>query len=188
MTEQELEQIYEKLLVLDARDGLPEKLFLAVSAIFPVANVDLLILDEENRVLLSWREDAYFGRGWHLPGGCLRYKETMLERLQKTALSELGTEVEVNPEPLAVRDVILGKGRTEPRLRAHHLAVLYECRLRDNSVVQAQDGEEHKSGYMKWFSKLPEDILPVHDVYKDVFAKYDLLGMEKSGREASIQD
>lgn len=175
MNERDIEAIYEKLLALEAREGLPEKIFLAVSSILPIANVDLLILDEQGRVLLSWRDDPYFGRGWHLPGGCLRYKETMLERVRKTARSELGAEVEVAEHPLAIRDVILGKEEEQPRLRAHHLAVLYECRIKQSVKALPQGSAEPVAGELKWFAALPPELLPVHDVYKDIFEKYGLL-------------
>ena len=187
MTEKELEEIYDRLLELDGRKGLPEKVFLAVSSILPIANVDLLILDDENRVLLSWRDDKYFGQGWHLPGGCLRFKETMLERVQKTALAELGTEVEVKPTPLAVRDVILGKGEDMPRLRAHHLAVLYECRLTHAVHTEQQESKEYEAGSLKWFAQLPPEFLSVHDVYNDIFAEYGLLKDGVRPGEATVQ-
>ena len=176
MTKEETEEIYQKLLEIDARDGLPDKLFLALSAILPIANVDLLTLDEEGQILLAWRDDEYFGKGWHLPGGCLRYKETMLERVQKTALAEIGREVKVVPVPLVVRDVILGKGEMTPRLRAHNLAVLYECRLSHDAVAETMREGEHEAGDLQWFASLPSNLLAVHDVYHDVFAEYGLFG------------
>jgi hypothetical protein len=49
--------------------GLPEELFLFVSRITPLINVDLLIQDDGRRTLLTWRSDRFFGPGWHVPGG-----------------------------------------------------------------------------------------------------------------------
>ena len=92
---------------IDGREGLEEEIFIAVSTIIPIVNVDLLILDSQNHILLSWRDDVYFGKGWHLPGGCIRYKETMAQRIQKTAMNEIGTRVIAASEPIAVKDVII---------------------------------------------------------------------------------
>lgn len=155
-------------------DGLPEKLFLEISGLVPIPNVDLFILDEEGRLLLTWRDDPYFGTGWHLPGGCIRFKETMLERIHKTAINELGTDVNVDDDPIAIKDVIIKDrrdGLENQNTRAHHLAVLYRCYAKDsgriNKMVQA--------GKAEWFAKIPENILEVHSVYNDVFREYLLL-------------
>lgn len=162
---------------LDGRQGLPEELFLAISEIMPIANVDLMVLNDDRQILLSWRDDPYSGTGWHLPGGCIRYKETMLERVQKTALAELGMEVAVKPEPLAVRDAILGKREPEPRIRAHHLAVLYECSLPESFSVEAANlGRTQKTvGFLKWFDRIPPDMLTIHEIYHDIFCRYELI-------------
>lgn len=162
---------------IDGKRGLPEELFLAVSEIIPIANVDLMVLNSDRQILLSWRDDNYAGTGWHLPGGCIRYKETMLERVQKTAVAELGVEVAVNPEPITVRDAILGKDDQYPRIRAHHLAVLFECFLPETfSVENANIGKTQKTvGFLKWFDRIPEDMLAIHEVYHDIFCRYKLL-------------
>lgn len=165
----------KEVLSLDAREGLPEQLFIAISAIMPIANVDLFVQNEKNEILLSWRDDEYYGKGWHLPGGCMRYKETMLERVQKTAICELGTSVIVKPEPIAVRDAILGKDSEFPRLRAHHIAVMFECKLPDGYYIYNSNKVETSPGFLKWFNKIPENILSIHNVYFDVFKSYNLI-------------
>ena len=56
--------------------------------------IDMLvqhIKDENERTLLSWRDDQFTGSGWHVPGGIVRFKETMEARLGKVAETEIGT-------------------------------------------------------------------------------------------------
>lgn len=53
----------------DPRNGLPEELFLFATEITPMVNVDLLVRDDEGRILLAWRDDDIYGTGWHVPGG-----------------------------------------------------------------------------------------------------------------------
>src|SRR5258708_14553334 len=77
----------------DPRAGLPYELFLFISRLVPMVNVDLLISDDQGRILLTWRDDEIHGVGWHVPGGMIRYKETAAERGHSTALAELGAEV-----------------------------------------------------------------------------------------------
>lgn len=157
---------------LDKRNGLPERLFLCISSLIPIANVDLLIIDKAGRLLLSYRKDEFYGAGWHIPGGCLRFGETMLQRIHKTALLELSCDVEVRrEEPLAVRDVIRAPVMKSPLpdARGHNLAVLYLCGLspEDEASVEAISG-----GKLRWFERIPEDILPVCSVYDDLFIQY----------------
>lgn len=167
--------IIQQLMEIDGREGLPEEIFIAVSTIVPVANVDLLVLDSQNHILLSWRDDVYFGKGWHLPGGCIRYKETMAERIQKTAVQEIGTEVLTDAAPIAVRDVIMGRDNVQVRERAHHVAILYRCRLPANFSIDNAEKSKGASGYLQWFEAIPEDILPIHEVYQDVFKQFGLM-------------
>ena len=64
----------------DPNQGLPEDLFLFISRITPLVNVDLLIQGPQHRTLLTWRSDEHHGAGWHVPGGIIRYKETAHQR------------------------------------------------------------------------------------------------------------
>ncbi len=154
---------------LNARSGLPEELFMLVSTLMPVANVDLLITDEKERILLSWRDDPYFGQGWHIPGGCVRFGETMEQRIQATALSELGCEVEFDPEPITVRDVLREprKELLNPDERGHHITVLFHCSLPKGVGIYNHGRLETEPGYLKWFSQLPDNLLSVHDSYRN---------------------
>jgi colanic acid biosynthesis protein WcaH len=82
--------IAEAIAVLDKHvpnpsTGLPDELFYYISKTTPLVNVDLLIKDEKGRTLLSWRNDQYCGRGWHIPGGIVRLKETLEARVKKVA-------------------------------------------------------------------------------------------------------
>ena len=45
----------------DPRKGLPYGLFVFISRLVPMVNVDLLISDEQGRILLTWREDEVPG-------------------------------------------------------------------------------------------------------------------------------
>lgn len=97
----------------------------------------------------------------------------MLERIHKTAQLELGFDVDVcRDDPLAVRDVIRKPltGTSVPDARGHNLAVLYLCSF----SPEAEEKIEATSEKIRWFERIPEDILPVHAVYDDVFIQYGL--------------
>lgn len=158
---------------LTPREGLPQELFLWLSALTPIPNVDLWIQNEAGEVLLSWRDDPYYGKGWHIPGGCIRFGETMAERIEKTALSELGCKVEFDPQPMAVRDIIRPpvEGLQNPDMRGHHVAMLYRCTLPRDYPVTNDTRQEGKNGYLRWFSAIPPDFLSIHEPYRDVIAQ-----------------
>ena len=88
---------------LDTDNGMPEELFLLVSSLVPLPNVDLLVVDRQNRLLLSRRNDPFYQKSWHIPGGCMRYNESFAQRIQKTARAELGCSVTFDRTPLAVK-------------------------------------------------------------------------------------
>ncbi len=142
--------------------GLPEELFLFVSRITPLVNVDLLIKNELNQTILTWREDNFY-TGWHIPGGIIRYKETIAERVKAVAKNELGTEVEVGTVPLAMNEKI----NTTRNTRGHFISLLYQCRL----VTQPSEslrckGSSPKPYEWMWHSTCPSNLIKPHDMYR----------------------
>jgi len=168
--------ILKALEQVDASRGLGEALFLSVSTLTPIANVDLLILDEKHRLLLKRRDDPYFGAGWHIPGGCIRFRETMEERAQKTAVEEIGGPVIIH-KLVAVRDVIIDSprpGLQNQNYRAHHLAVLFQCILPAQTIADRSFQERLAGENLKWFHTLPDDLLRVHEVYLDDLKQFGI--------------
>ena len=143
--------------------GLTEDVFFFVSRITPIINVDLLIKNEQNRTLLTWRDDGYYPPGWHIPGGIIRYKETISDRINAVAASELGTDIKFKKDPLAINEVI----QPSRRIRGHFISLLYECTL----ISSLDKNLEHEKGIPKpgqwvWHDKCPNDIIPVHEMYR----------------------
>ena len=158
---------------INNREGLPLNLFEFSTTLRPFINVDLLILNEKNQILLSWRSDAHYGTGWQIPGGIIRMMETIEERIQKTAVREIGCEVEHDKEPMVVFENIMRKER--PKLknqleRAHNIALLYKCRVPNGYVIDNNGRSENDEGYLRWFDKFPEDILECHKSLKNSVA------------------
>lgn len=153
-------------------EGLPEELFIFGTTLVPVSNVDLLITNIDGQILLSWRDDKYYGRGWHIPGGCVRLRETWLDRVQKTALKELGTKVEVKTNPITVRESMTMQPRPwlDNQLeRTYNTSILFECKLPQNYVIDNKDIEPQMEGYLKWFDEVPVDLLQCHkELYGDI--------------------
>ena len=143
-----------------AGEDLPEELFLFVSAITPLVNVDLLIKDERNRTLLTWRDDAFYGAGWHVPGGIIRYKEQAQNRIRKVAEGELGCSVEAEPLPSLVTESFSGH-----RERGHLVSLLHRCRLTSDPDPRLQAGEIPQRGQWRWHQTAPKNLLLVQREY-----------------------
>ena len=152
----------------DAREGLPESIFLLISRLTPLVNVDLLIRHPtDGSVLLTWREDGYHGIGWHIPGGIVRFKETWVQRIHKVARLELGTEVSAAAHPRMIQQPMVSHRQD----RSHFVSLLFDCVL-----VQPPDialrcvSDLPKPGQWAWHRECPETMLPVHrHMYANVF-------------------
>ena len=147
------------------RNGLPEELFLFATEITPMVNVDLLVRDDEGRILLAWRDDDIYGTGWHVPGGIIRLKESFLERIQKTAELELGCNVIAGETPLEIVPIIC----PEMQVRGHFISFVYECKLPNDYCINNGNRSRHERGYLEWHKRFPDDMLEVHGFYKKYF-------------------
>ena len=141
--------------------GLPEEVFLFISRMTPMVNVDLLIKDENGRTLLSWRDDKFAGRGWHVPGGIIRFKEKIETRLLKIAEKEIGTTVKFNPVPIAVNQILC-----KNKVRGHFISILYQCYLSSSFIPENKGLKEADLGYLKWHQSCPDNLIKVHNIYR----------------------
>ena len=151
---------------IDSSSGdLPNEVFLFLSRVTPLVNVDLLIQDASHRTLLTWRADEFYGPGWHVPGGIIRFQERAEERIRFVAHHELGAAVEFDASPHRMLESIA----KERRDRGHFISLLYRCRL-----TQAPDRQlEHTvgsplPGQWRWHSSCPSDLIAEQRFYADL--------------------
>ena len=145
------------------RIGLPEEIFLFISEITPLVNVELLIKDENQKTLLSWRDDKYCGSGWHIPGGVVRFKETLEKRVQKVAETEIGTKIEFEPVPIAMNQIIC-----DYETRGHGISILYKCFLLNKYILKNTGLAEGDRGYLKWHDSCPKNLIKLHEIYRKI--------------------
>lgn len=142
--------------------GLPDDVFYYISRTTPLVNVELLIKDENGRTLLSWRNDQYSGKGWHVPGGIVRFKETLETRVQKVAEIEIGADVEFDTIPIAVKQCI----HDERDIRSHFVSILYKCFLPCTFVPENKGLSHEDAGYLMWHDICPDNLLKFHEIYR----------------------
>ncbi len=164
MTDDELKAHLDAVLAALPRAGavMPYPVFDFVRQIFPTANVDLLIQNDARDTLLAWREDAFY-RGWHIPGGIIRHREPFAQRIAEVARDELGAAVRAGPAPCAVME-----GLTDPR--GHSVALLFRCALLSGPEAPMAGPGKPEPGHLRWFSAMPDDMVPVQRPYGAWFA------------------
>jgi ADP-ribose pyrophosphatase YjhB (NUDIX family) len=148
----------------DPHNGLPEPVFLFISRITPLINVDLLIKDKDSGTLLTWRDDGYSAPGWHIPGGIIRFKEEAADRIKAVARTELGAEVTFDGAPLAIKEII----HPTRKERGHFISLLYRCSLTSAPMEDLRyTGDVARAGVWMWHATCPDDLLDVHEMYRE---------------------
>ncbi len=147
---------------LSPENGLGTDLFNYVSTLTPIVNVDLFVVNSSHQILLSWRDDPNSGTGWYVPGGCIRYREPIEERIHKTAKSELGQDVIVDSDMIGVYEII----RCKYAVRGHFISLAYRCKFVSEFDTNKQKKAINEPGYLKWFNELPDNFLQAQACYK----------------------
>jgi len=162
---EELKFHLEKVLehVKNAKGDLPIDVFYFVSQLTPLINVDLLIKNKKGQVLLTWRDDCFYGPAWHIPGGIIRFKEKIEYRIERVAQLELGATVNFAAEPINICGLI----NSERDVRGHFISMLYLCELTSEPINEkSYINGEPKQGQWTWFDKAPENLLKVHESFR----------------------
>ncbi|MFP3041950.1 hypothetical protein LQZ19_09025 [Treponema primitia] len=146
----------------DKTVGLPDEIFYFISRVTPLVNVDLLVKDKQGRTLLAWRNDEQYGNAWHIPGGIIRFKETVSQRIHKTGIKELGTEVSFLPEPIGIRQGFA----LNMDNRAHFISFLYRCFVPVDYVPNNAGKDRYDTGYLEWHECAPKNLQILQNDYR----------------------
>ena len=157
---------------ISARTGLGTELFHFVSSLTPIVNVDLLVYNTKGQFLLAMRDDPYCGKGWHVPGGCVRFKEKLDTRIRMVAKSELNlTDFIYDKEPLKVFEIMWEDGLRHLENddeRAHFITLVFKCFAPESYSIDNRGKHESDTGYLRWFDELPENLLPIQKCYREI--------------------
>jgi len=128
---------------------LDDKQFTESFLLVPRVAIDVLILNKSNQFLLTRRGiEPELGK-WHIPGGFLLKGESIVERIERIGVEELGFTISANDCRLAqVSDNL----DADPR--GHIVDIVYKCRvLRD--ILLKPWGDSVELGF---FNNIPKDI------------------------------
>lgn len=141
--------------------GLPDSVFYFIGRNTPYINVDLLIRTRLGTIL-TWRDDIHTGNGWHIPGGIIRYKESISNRIDFVALEEVGVRLK-NYKFLDVNQIIV-KNKKD---RAHFISLLYECSLDEINLKKVSLISNNNPNLVNFFKSSPQNLLKHHRIYRD---------------------
>ena len=161
-------KIYNSIKLLEKyaqnlKKGLPEDIFYFVGRLTPYVNVDLIIRCPINGVLLTWRNDKFSGKGWHIPGGIIRFKEKIKERIKKVGKNELGIKIYKFKGPIEINEIIVNQ-----KERSHFISLLFECYVQKKEKKKLDEIIKNNKN-MKFFKKKPKNFLKIQEIYKDYF-------------------
>ncbi len=104
-----------------------------------------LVLIRDGKIYLTYRNDSWW-KGWHVPGGFIRPRETVIQTCQRIADSEI--------PGVKITDARIIKGLSvSDNPRFAHVVLL----------VRADFQGEPTGG--EWFSEFPPDFLEIHRRY-----------------------
>ena len=131
---------------------LGKELFEFCSSIVPAVNVNVLLVNSEGKYLLTWRDDEFYGPGWHIPGGVVRHKETLANRVKQVVKTECGYDefFELPACPELAQEIF----SEERCIRGHFISLLYTLRAVDVSISNSLTGPGRQ-----FFSKVPQNLI-----------------------------
>ncbi len=142
LSEIEMKQLVELLKKIDnPGDGLPQPIFDEMVKIVPFVACELVFKSRDGRLLLKWRDDEWW-KGWHFPGGLLRFDESFDKRIQYVAEQEVGVKV-ANFKFLFVENC-------NHAVRGHVVSLVFLC----ETETEPEDN--------KFFKDMPGDIIEGH--------------------------
>ena len=144
---------------------LPQHLFNYVSSITPLVNVELVITGPSKFVLLSWRDDGLYGPGWHLPGGIVRHKESLLDRIQRVAYNECGIDSIKSCTFLQVNQVM----NPNRDLRGHFISLVFGLSIDYLPTLPELD---YQDGALGLFYSAPSNLIEQHRRYTELINSF----------------
>ena len=164
-----------------AAEGLPEHLFNYISSVTPLINIDILLLTQRSEVALTWRDDGTYGPGWHVPGGIVRFKESIQSRINQVCLRELGVS-QISSTTLLQVNQIMNPARD---YRGHFISLLFSARTSEDILETSTANDLLPNGYLSLFNSSPPNLIPQHKRYHEII---DLLCGSSSGMHKQLSN
>jgi len=149
---------------------LDESTFRTVVNATPLVSIDLIVEDDQGRVLLGRRVNRPASCFWFVPGGRIQKNERLDAAFVRLTQTELGVEFQREQAQFQgvyehlYDDSVFGEGHLEGNPSTHYVVLAY--RLKANAQALALPAEQH-SHYCWW---LVDDALASPEVHSNTQA------------------
>ena len=152
----DLSDLKKTIAKIDPKCGLGTDLYETISQLTPSVSVDLIIKNlKSEKKLLTWRKDQFYGPGWHIPGGILRFKEQLTHRVKLVLYNELKVEALKVSGPIGVHEMF----NEDRNIRGHFISLIFEVTLKTSPPNSLRAGKHPKNGQWEWFSECPSNLI-----------------------------
>ncbi len=125
--------------------------FLQIIDSTPLVSIDLILEDQQGRILLGKRTNRPAKGFWFVPGGRIKKNERLEEAIKRISSTELGTEINFSQAQLiGVFDHIYQDNAYEADgINTHYVSLGYKVKITDDFLIKP---DSQHSG-IKWWSK-----------------------------------
>ena len=142
----------------DSINKIPKRLYDQIVSVMPVASVEAIIRDREDRILVLKRNNAPAKGEWWFPGGRVHKGETLSEALIREVKEETGLNIEV-------ANLVGVYTRLFPE--RHDIAIVFLCSLNDSNI---RLNHEHSNAKFLSIKRALKELHPeLQKVVKDAF-------------------
>lgn len=144
--------------------------FLDLVATAPLVSIDLIVLNEHDRVLLGKRTNRPAKGYWFVPGGSIRKNERIAKAIERISKTELGHPLKLKKARFLgvfehlYEDNFLGADD----VGTHYVVLAYECRIDPEAAVEL-DGQHSEARW--WDVNALLESASVHENTKAYFSK-----------------
>jgi len=124
--------------------------FDAVFGRVPRLTVEVIIQTDDGLVLTQRSIEPCIG-SWHIPGGTVRFGESLTQAVRRVARDELGVEVKVGRQLGYIEYPDLSK----VGYRGWPVGIAFSATIRSGELTGSEQGE-----IIRCFRQLPDDIFP----------------------------
>lgn len=148
------------LLQKKAVKRIPYDIFVQIEKYMPFSSVDIIVLFENNKILLTKRSIRPYKGYWHLPGSIILKRETMIEAAKRSAREELGIKLD-NIE-------FVGNYELFTKTR-HYITHAYSARYQSGKIELDSSSSEY---VIAEIDNLPKPIIPIQKQMIRDFIKF----------------
>lgn len=119
----------------------------------PRVCVDMVIKSANGEILLTKRSIEPYRNYWHLPGGRIRFRETVQDAIKRIIKGELGIDFNGTIKQLGFCEFLEEEQKGQPR---HSISLVHEIILSDRTEIHLDETSQD----VKSFNELPSLMIP----------------------------